>query len=164
MNALKDFFMRRALPGDAEQIITGINKVCAEQKYFSTPYYIPTPQWETVLYFPETAPNHLLYVIEFKRHIIGAVQILPCLEQPIVGVLGILVLKAYRNQSLGTELLRQVLEVAEKYYSKVMLHVLATNQRAIHCFEKCDFRVSSKRFHNYAYLGMQEQLEMQLML
>lgn len=164
MDVLKDFFMRRALPGDAEQIITGINKVCAEQKYFSTPHYIPTPQWETVLYFPETAPNHLLYVIEFKEYIIGAVQILPCLDLPTVGVLGIYVLKGYRNQSLGTCLLARVLNAAKKYYRQVMLRVLATNQRAIHCFEKCGFRKSSKRLYTYAYLGIQEQLEMQLML
>ncbi len=164
MNVCGDILIRRAVSRDAEQIIAGINRVCAERKYFSTRCYIPTPQWETVLYFPEKALNHLLYVIEFRGQIIGAVQILPCLEQPTVGVLGIFVLKKYRSQGWGTELLMRVLDAAEKYYDKVMLYVLATNQRAIHCFEKCGFGESSRRLYNYAYLGMQEQLEMQLML
>ncbi len=155
-----DIAIHQATIADAEAIIAGINTVCAEGCYFSTPQYIPTPQWETVLYAPETVPDHLLYVVEDRGKIVGAAQILPCTPQSHVGELGVFLLKPYRNQKIGTYLLTELLQSARLYYDRVILYVLATNHRAIRCFTKCGFEEILRRSHNYAHLGWQEQLIM----
>lgn len=158
------YTIRRASRVDAAQIIAGINAVCAEGQYFSTPEYIPTPQWETVLRAPENAPNHLLYVAELDDQIIGAAQILPDAIRSNEGVLGIFVLQAYRNHGIGSQLLAKLLKDAKLHYNKIVLYVLATNNRAIHLFQKMGFREYERRLYRYAYLGMQEQIGMQLEL
>ena len=158
------YTIRRANRVDAPQIIAGINAVCAERQYFSTSKYTPTPQWERVLYAPEEAPNHLLYVAELDGQIIGAAQILPNEARSDEGVLGIFVLQEHRNHGIGSQLLAKLLKDAKLYYNKIVLYVLATNNRAIHVFEKTSFREDDRRPYQYAYLGEQEQLVMRLVL
>lgn len=156
--------IRRANSVDAGQILAVINAVCAEGKYFSVASYKPSPEWETVLHHPETAPNHLLYVAECDGIIIGEAQILPCKGQPGVGELGIGIQKNYRNREIGSKLLAQLLKDAKLHYNEITLTVLATNERAIRVFEKFGFREQERRSYYYAHLGKQEQLEMQLKL
>ncbi|NMC02911.1 MAG: GNAT family N-acetyltransferase [Chloroflexi bacterium] len=163
MNSLSPL-VRRANRVDAGQIIALINAVCAEGQYFSTPHYVPTPQWEAALYHPEEAPDHLLYVAEDAGVIIGEAQILPCEDQPGVGELGIGVYESYRGRKVGSELLAQLLKEAKLYYNKIVLYVLITNDRALHVFEKAGFHEQGRRYHDYAHLGKQEQLVMQLKL
>ncbi|MDX9953273.1 MAG: GNAT family protein [Anaerolineae bacterium] len=157
-----NIILRQATAADAREIVAGINEVCAEKHYFSTPHYIPTPQWEIALRSPERAPDHLLYVVENERKIIGAAQILPSGTIRGVGELGIFLLSRFRNRKIGTELVMAILDHAKLYYDDVVLFVLATNGRAIRCFKKCGFAEHSRRLHNYAHLGPREQIMMQM--
>lgn len=154
--------LRQATAADAKEIVAGINEVCAEKHYFSTPRYIPTPQWEMALRSPEKVPDHLLYVVEYERRIVGAAQILPSSTYLGVGELGIFLLPRFRNRRIGTELVAAILDHARLHYNEVILYVLATNGRAIRCFKKCGFAEHSRRLHNYAHLGLREQIMMQM--
>lgn len=155
--------VRRATAADAEAILHGINEVCAEEVYFSTPHYIPTPQWEAVLHRPEEVPDHLLYVAEQGKGFVGAVQILPCSASSASkprGELGIFVLAPFRNQGIGRSLLRTILKEAKYHYREIILYVHSENDRAIHCFCEFGFSETGRRYHHYSHLGMQEQVFM----
>lgn len=156
--------IRRANSVDAGQIVAVINAVCAEGEFFSTPHYIPDAQWETVLHHPETAPIHLLYVAECDGVIIGEAQILPGEDQHDEGEIGIGIQKDYRDRGIGSKLLAQLLKDANLHYNKIILYVLATNERAIHLFEKYGFEKREVRLRVYAHLGEREQLRMRLEL
>jgi ribosomal protein S18 acetylase RimI-like enzyme len=157
--------IRRATIADAEAVLRGINEVCAEREFFSTAHYVPSPQWEALLYRPHEVPDHLLYVAEQGDEIIGAAQILPGPDPSSLarkGELGIFVRVPFRNRGIGSTLLATILKKAKIYYHKVTLYVLVDNNRAIHLFRKVGFSEVARRQHRYAYLGQQEQVEMSI--
>lgn len=135
--------VRRATPEDAEAVITGINTVCAEGGAFYTTHFIPTPQWESVLFRPETVPDHLLVVAEWEGCFAGAGRLFPGLENSLfrhVAELGMFVLKPYRGRGIGRQLLAWMLEwAAEAGLEKITLAVFATNQPAIRLYKRFGF-------------------------
>ncbi|MGQ9544222.1 MAG: GNAT family N-acetyltransferase [Candidatus Bathycorpusculaceae bacterium] len=57
-----------------------------------------------------------------------------------VGVLGIVVKRGFRDLGIGTEIMKTLVEQAQKMGLKVLtLSVFATNKRAIHVYEKVGF-------------------------
>jgi len=57
------------------------------------------------------------------------------------GVLGISILKRYRNLGIGSEIMKALLEEARKSkFRSLELEVFANNGRAIHLYEKLGFR------------------------
>lgn len=63
-------------------------------------------------------------------------------RQGHLGVLGISVIKGFRNEGLGTELLKQAI-ILSKNFLKLKVLVLSTfavNQRAIHLYQKMGFK------------------------
>lgn len=102
-----------------------------------------TPQWESVLYRPETVPDHLLAVAELNGKIIGAGRIFPGGEHTLmnhVAELGLFVLKPFRNQGIGSQLLFWLMNwAAQENIKKITLTVFASNQPAIRLFKKYRF-------------------------
>lgn len=137
------YIFRRAAPADAPRIIAGIDAVCAEGRYFHTPRYIPTPQWEAALRRPETVPDHLLLIAEQAGQLIGSLSLFPrepgSREQ---AELGMFVLPPFRNRGIGSAMMEYALDWASQQgYAAIMLTVHPTNRRAIHLYEKFGFRL-----------------------
>jgi putative acetyltransferase len=162
--AMDRLHIRRATVADAPRIIAGINEVCAEGGYFYTPHYVPTPQWEAALQRPESVPDHLLLVAEIGSMFVGSVQLFPLSpdqEDRRVGELGIYVLVPFRGKGVGTALMRELLRQASIWdYTRVVLSVLSTNERAIRLYEKFGFAAQGRRRREYAFIGEQEELVM----
>jgi L-amino acid N-acyltransferase YncA len=137
------FLIRRAVSEDAKQIIEGINDICSRGGAFYTTHYVPTSQWEAVLYHSETVPDHLLAVAEWNRRIIGAGRVFPGGNQTLmnhVAELGLFVLNPFRRQGIGSQLLNWLMNWARQgNIKKVTLTVFATNSPAIRLFEKHGF-------------------------
>ena len=156
--------IRRATAADAPCIIAGINEVCAEGGYFYTPRYVPTPQWEAALHRPESVPDHLLLVAEIDDMLMGSAQLFPLsTDQAIdrVGELGIYVLVPFRGKGMGTALMREILLRAGTWnYTRIVLSVLSTNERAIRLYEKFGFAMEGQRRRAYAFIGEQKELIM----
>jgi ribosomal protein S18 acetylase RimI-like enzyme len=144
LSASEDWLtIRRAQPSDAEAVIAGINEICQEGGGFFANKYIPTPQWEGVLRYPLTVPNHLLAVVEKKGQFVGAGRLFPGFSGSVfshVVDLGMFILKPYRRHGIGSELLNWMLKWASDYgFEKVTLSVLATNWSAIQLYKKFGF-------------------------
>lgn len=162
---VNDMRCHRATPIDAERIVAGINAVCAEGGFFYSPHFMPSPAWEAALHRPETVPDHLLLVAEDKEgELVGAAQIFPVAERladSLVGEFGIFVLKPFRGQGIGVDLMREVMRRATAWgYTEIALSVLATNERAIHLYQKLGFIVKAKQRREYALIGEQDELVM----
>jgi RimJ/RimL family protein N-acetyltransferase len=73
------------------------------------------------------------------------------------GNVGIVVKKGFRNMGIGTGMIETIVKFARKRGLRVLvLSVFATNERAIHVYEKLGFvkcgRVSKKHFHRGKYV------------
>jgi putative acetyltransferase len=162
--AMDRLHVRQATVADAPRIIAGINEVCAEGGYFYTPHYVPTPQWEAALHRPESVPDHLLLVAEVGRVLVGSAQLFPLSTDQAncsVGELGIYVLAPFRGKGVGTALMREILRQASTWdYTRIVLSVLSTNERAIRLYEKFGFATEDRRRRKYAFIGEQEELVM----
>jgi len=78
-------------------------------------------------------------------------------DEKQVGVLGIVVKSGFRGLSIGTKIMKILVEQAAALGLKVLiLHVFATNKRAIHVFEKVGFvqtgTVPKKHFREGQYI------------
>lgn len=135
--------IRQASHTDAEQIISGIHRICAEENVFYTKRFVPTPQWETVLYRPETSSDHKLLVAERNGKILGAGRLFSDGEDTLihhVAELGIFVLKPYRRQGIGSQIMLGLMNWAARVgLEKITLTVFSTNQPGILFFEKNGF-------------------------
>jgi RimJ/RimL family protein N-acetyltransferase len=143
VNKISPYLIRRANPADAEQIVLGINAICSEGESFYTTRFVNTPQWDAVLYHPETVPDHFLLVAEWNGRIVGAGRLFPGGEYTLfnhVAELGIFVLKPFRRQKFGTQLLTQLmLWATQSGLEKITLATFSTNLPAILFFEKQGF-------------------------
>lgn len=135
--------IRRARIEDAEAVVQGINTVCAEGGAFFTSHFIPSPSWEAVLYHPSSVPTHLLAVVECDGHFAGAGRLFPGPGHSFfthVVELGMFVLKSYRHQGVGKQLLGWMLNWATVAgFEKVTLSVFATNKPAINLYTHFGF-------------------------
>jgi RimJ/RimL family protein N-acetyltransferase len=145
--------IRRATQEDAEIIIAGIEAVCAENIFFVTERFLPDAQWEAVLYWPDTVPDHLLVVAEADGEFAGCGNLFPGPEgrkDRHVANLGMYILKPYREKGIGAQMMAWMLDWAEETgLEKITLAVLATNQRAIHLYQKFGFEVEGIRRRQY---------------
>lgn len=162
--AMDRLHVRRATVADAPRIVAGINEICAEGGYFYTPHYVPTLRWEAALHRPESVPDHLLLVAEIDDMFVGAAQLFPLSTDQAnghVGELGIYVLAPFRGKGVGATLMREILRQASTWdYTRVVLSVLSTNERAIRLYEKFGFAIQGRRRREYAFIGEQEELIM----
>jgi len=135
--------IRQAQTVDASNIIKGINEICAEGGAFYTTHFVPSEQWQAVFYRPETVPDHLLLIAEWKGHFVGAVNLFPGELHTLhrhVAILGLFVLNPYRNSGIGKQLLVHALKWARKTnLEKITLVVFATNRWAIQLYKEFGF-------------------------
>ena len=103
-----------------------------------TTRFEPTPAWEHALTEPD-CPNHLLLVAHDGEQAIGWCRAFPTGAQA-GAELGIGLLPPYRNQGLGTDMVRKTLNWAcGQGLARLTLTTRDDNHRAIHVFEKCGF-------------------------
>jgi RimJ/RimL family protein N-acetyltransferase len=74
-----------------------------------------------------------------------------------VGALGIVIKKSFRDQGIGTEIMRSLIEQGQAWGLKVLtLSVFASNERAYHVYEKVGFietgRIPKKFFRDGKYI------------
>ena len=151
---VNDFFqVRRFTPGDASQVISVIDSVCAEGIYLVTEHYVPTPQWERALHNPAKYPDHLLLVSEVDGRVIGWCRVFPNDFSPKtqhVGEVGIGLLQPFRERGIGTALMECAIEWARAQgLEKLTASTLSTNLRAINLFKKMGFAITGKRYKQY---------------
>lgn len=143
--------------GDAAQVIAAINAVCAERVYLETDCYVPTPQWETVLYTPCNCANHLLLIPELEGQVVGWCRIFPASGSPKsqhVGEAGIGLLKPFREIGIGTTLMECAIEWAEALgLEKLTAFTFSTNLRATNLFVKMGFATVGVRRRQYRVDG-----------
>ncbi len=136
--------IRRAEVRDAANIVAGINTICKEGGAFYTTRFIPSPRWQQVLNRPESMPDHLLIVAEQNGCFVGAGRLFPGGENTLcqhVAELGLFVLRPYRCQGVGTQLLAWMLDwaVQAEKIEKITLSVFATNEPALRLYRKFNF-------------------------
>ncbi len=78
-------------------------------------------------------------------------------SQECTGLIGIIVKNGYRDLGIGTEIMKTHFEKAVFFGLKVLtVNVFATNQRAIHVYEKAGFfqteRISQKHFRQGRFI------------
>lgn len=107
----------------------------------SAPRFEPTPVWTHALEEPD-CPYHLLLVVQDACHVIGWCRTFPsiCNAYRQRADLGIGLLPEYRNQGLGTTLVRQSLDWARmRGIQYVTLTTRPDNIRALGVFTRCGF-------------------------
>jgi ribosomal protein S18 acetylase RimI-like enzyme len=138
--------IRRYATSERDQLIQVIDAVCYECPWMSTTRFEPTPAWMHALQAPDS-PDHFLLVVEAAGNIVGWGRIFPMGNegQRQVGTLGIGLLPAYRDQGIGTALVRQILKQAKKVgYHRIYLSTHQDNGRARHVFSRCGFIVARR--------------------
>jgi GNAT superfamily N-acetyltransferase len=144
-NPLYSINIRRAFPADAGEIIAGIRQICREGGAFITDDYVPTPDWETALYRPESDANRLyLAVVEVDGKFAGAGRLFAGgahTRFQHVADLGLFLLAPYRRAGLGRRLVEHLLDWARgRGVRKITLVVLATNTPARGFFRQFGFK------------------------
>lgn len=118
-----------------------IDAVCAESRWMSTSCFQPTPSWRHALEEPNCS-RHCLLVAEDRDQIVGWCRVLPseCKTEVNEAELGIGLLAPYRNQGVGTKLVRCALDWArETNLPCLWLRTRKSNTRARRVFRRCGF-------------------------
>jgi RimJ/RimL family protein N-acetyltransferase len=146
---------------DRVSLVEAIDAVCAEGRWMSTPHFQPTPAWTHALQEP-ACPNHLLLVAEVDGRILGWCRLFPtggCSRHTAEAEIGIGLLPPYRNQGLGTTMMKRALEWASIVrIPKITLTVRTENRRAIHLFEHCGFTPKGYRDSGWSEMTCQPLL------
>ena len=142
--------IRRASPVDADDIVAGIDTICAEGGAFYTRRFIPSLTWQRVLNQPELTPNHLLAVFEWSGQFAGCGRLFPHPEHTLmhhVAELGMFLLPAYRGQGNGRLLLNWMLDWASTQpIEKITLQVFATNVPALNLYQSAGFKEEGRLY------------------
>jgi len=133
--------IRPFAPDDHPGLIQAIDAVCGEGRWMSTTRFEPTPNWTHALEEP-CCPCHLLLVAEDAGYVVGWCRTFPVdLQNGLQdATLGVGLLPEYRDQGIGTALVRESLAwAADVCYQSVSLTTRPDNARAIHVFTRCGF-------------------------
>jgi len=76
-------------------------------------------------------------------------------RQRHIGQMGVMIAKYYRNQGVGTEMIKEAFRLANNMVDLriVEMLVLSTNERAIRLYEKLGFKEAAKIPREYEYRG-----------
>jgi len=143
------FAIRRAVPLDAAGYIRLIKDVLSEHPPVDTPYRPsdfdpPVERIRDRILDVSTADNSVFVIAQADHQLIGS---LTCAGGSLAAdahmtSLGIYVEKRWRDNGVGTALMKYAMEWAEKsaVVRRVELEVFAGNARAIHVYKKFDFK------------------------
>lgn len=145
---------RPACPPDRETIIANINAIGAEDFYFPSNRYVPTPTWEAALNeCPDKNKKNLLAVVEANGFVIGHGRLFSVgfghKDAHVIDV-GIGLLKPYRGLGTGKELLAYLIDWAEQAgYEKMTATIMSTNTRAQRLFTHHQFKCEGTRLRQF---------------
>lgn len=101
--------------------------------------YEPTPAWEHALSTPDCT-CHLLLVVDNGTSVVGWCRVFPGNVSNLEAGLGIGLLPEYRNRRIGTALVQQSIDWAQRrQLQQIRLRVRRDNEHAIHVFSKFGF-------------------------
>ena len=99
-------------------------------------------KWFSNLMIQINKGNAIGVVAEYSGKVVGLCDIYKKRENSEIshiGVLGISIIKEYRNKGIGTLMMRKAIELAKNHFDILVLDVFETNIRAIHLYEKLGF-------------------------
>lgn len=148
----RDAVIRDALPDDAARILEITKSVMKEGRYSpSDPDEIRMTIDDEKLYIQDylDGPGKAFFVAEINGRIIGLITFEngPRRRLAHTGILGILILKEFRELGLGRALLETALKWAENnpLIEKVSLTVFSSNHRSINLCRKYGFIEEGRR-------------------
>ncbi|MGP6206655.1 GNAT family N-acetyltransferase [Cuniculiplasma sp. SKW3] len=100
-------------------------------------------EWFANLYEDVISGNAVAVVSEEDGRVVGLCdihRIRPNSELDHVGILGIAIIRQYRNRGIGNELIRKALELSRGKFEIVELEVFAVNRRAISLYKNCGYK------------------------
>ncbi len=121
-----------------------IQSVCDENIYLMTNEFIITEEWQRILENAVDEQNRrLLLVSEINGKAVGHLRLFPEWFGPKgshVGQIGMALIKEFRNQGIGSELLNYAINWAKFVgLKKLTASIFASNERALNLFEKFSF-------------------------
>lgn len=106
---------------------------------------ILNPNFIKLFHIENLNPNETIYVYKENNIIKGFVHIQNGLD--IIDLLNIIVKPEYRNQGIGSVLLKYIID--NKQDKKIMLEVRSKNINAIKLYQKYDFKIINIRKNYY---------------
>jgi RimJ/RimL family protein N-acetyltransferase len=155
--------VRRARAGDLEQFAENTQSVADEGKYLFTERVTEERKRSMGRLFKDK--NCLAVVAEVnqggRRKLVGNLTMArygDAEKSKHIRVLGMLVVKGYREMGIGTKLMEYALEWARERegVEKVALGVFSNNRRALKLYEKFGFKVEGVRKRHYYIHGKPE--------
>ncbi|MFD2443849.1 GNAT family N-acetyltransferase [Bacillus sp. CGMCC 1.16607] len=160
----QNIIIRKAIESDAEQLIQHMRIVLKENSHFlgtSLEDYHPTLE-EEMTWINTHNQNGLVLVAEVNITIIGFLYFRLSTSKKFShkGIFGMTIQELYTNKGIGSALIKQMLEWAEKNkrVEKITLEVFSNNERAIHLYKKHGF-IEEGRLVKNAKLGPNEYVD-----
>jgi len=127
--------------------------ICKEQIYLATPEAFPL---ENTIKFVKSAIEKNLpmrFAIDTKTdRAIGWCDATP--KTKTIGYLGTGLLPPYREQGIGTQLIKEIIALSKAYgYHQIDLDVHSSNSRAIHVYKQLGFTVTNIVKEEYTCKG-----------
>jgi L-amino acid N-acyltransferase YncA len=138
---------------DLPEVAEAINSVIREEKYLLMDKEITDLEFERMWFLEgkETGMRYLVAKVNGK--VVGGASLTPFTgKRAHVAEFGIYILKNYRTLGLGTILLKEFIEVAQKSrFEVIQLSVFSTNKGAMHVYRKCNFKRCGKLTHDIKF-------------
>lgn len=140
MNALD---IRKATVADRDAIERNINAVCREGIYLVPSRFTMPERWRKILDADGELDNDLIIVAEVDGCVVGHGRMFTTVGTCAhVADLGMALIAECRDQGIGSQMVAYMLDWARQTgLRKVTLGVFASNERAIHVYEKFGFTV-----------------------
>lgn len=145
--------IRKATPEDAEALIAHVQAVSAEPganvSLGPGEFQITLEKEREFLEHYAAAENSTFLVAEVDGHVVGSLMVTGGTRRANrhEAALGITIDPPWRNQGIGTALMRHAVEWARStgILTRIQLFVFARNAAAIHLYEKFGFQVEGRR-------------------
>ena len=131
-----------------------IQSVCNEKIYLMTDEFIITEEWQKILEKAvDEQDRRLLIVPEINDRVVGHLRLFPEWNGPKsshVGQIGMAIIKKFRNQGIGSELLDYAINWAKFVgLKKLTASIFATNDSALNLFKKFRFTQEGRKSQQF---------------
>ncbi|ABW19243.1 GNAT family N-acetyltransferase [Alkaliphilus oremlandii] len=170
---LKDYsriIIREANVNDAKKMLKYLDQISCESDFLTFgkgEFNLNLQQQEQFIESTSKQKNALFLVAEHEGEIIGNLNFSAGIRPRTMhtGEFGVSVLKDYWGKSIGTELIKYLIQWCHdsKIIKKVNLRVRTDNQSAIHVYEKLGFKIEgtitrefkiNDRFYDTLFMGL----------
>ncbi len=110
--------------------------------YWVKPDFPSEVAWFSSLYRDILSGDAICLVAEEDGHVVGVCDVhskRPASDMAHVGILGIAIVKEYRNRGIGRALLETMLEKSKGIFEIITLDVLTVNEKAYELYKKVGF-------------------------